>query len=227
MTDRTTRSSDHHRLRRGGRPAGPDRTTSGPGDPEVEFPTATHDAVTDRLGGAHDNPSGPPARPRFEFRPPPSAVEVPRPPVLTLSSVLWTAAAVALLVGVLLPVLGVGDLWADVAAVVQRDFPNESPATRDRAVAVVSAALVGSGVLLALMTGGAAAALRSGRRGARVLLALLLPVVAVHALLVLSVAPVLSAVLLGVGVALGLVAGVLMFLPDATKWLVQPRRPGS
>jgi hypothetical protein len=66
--------------------------------------------------------------------------------------------------------------------------------------------------------------LRGGRSGARILLTLLLAVEVVHALLMLGVAPPVSVALLAAGVALGLVAAVLMFLPGTTAWLSRPRR---
>ncbi|MCO1658299.1 hypothetical protein [Pseudonocardia humida] len=194
--------------------------STGPGDPMTEAPTTSLDAI----GRPPERPPQPPSRPRFEFRPPPSAERTPRPSVLTASSLLWLVAAGALLLAVVLPLVGVGDLWADVTATVARDFPNESPTTRDRAVAALTAGLVGSGVLLALLEGGAAAALRSGRSGARILLALLLALTAVHGLVMIGFATPLSSAMLGAGVALGLVAAVLMFLPGTTAWLAQPRR---
>jgi hypothetical protein len=197
-----------------------EQMSTGPGDPSGEATTTSIEAVREHPG----RPPAPPARPRFEFRPPPSAECTPRPAVLTASGLLWGGAAVALLAAVLLPLLGVGDLWGDVTAVVARDFPNESPATRDRAVAAFTAGLVGGGVLLALLAGGAAAALRSGRPGARILLALLFPLMVVHGLVMIGVATPLSTALLGAEVALALMGGVLMFLPGTTAWLTQPRR---
>jgi hypothetical protein len=194
--------------------------STGPGDPTMQAPTTSLDAV----GRAPDRPPPPPSRPRFEFRPPPSAECTPRPTVLTASSLLWLGAAGVLLLAVVLPLVGAGDLWADVTAVVTRDFPNESATTRDRAIAALTAGLVGSGVLLALLEGGAAAAMRSGRAGARILLGLLFALSAVHGLVMLGFATPLSSGLLGTGVALGLVASVLMFLPGTTAWLAQPRR---
>ncbi|WP_214406545.1 hypothetical protein [Pseudonocardia lacus] len=194
--------------------------STGPGDPMTQAPTTRLHAV-DRQP---DRPPPPPSRPRFEFRPPPSAECIPRPPVLTAAGALWMVAAAALLLAVVLPLVGVGDLWADVTALVTRDFPNESPTTRDRAIAALTVGVVGSGVLLALLEAGAAAAVRSGRSGARILLALLCALTVVHALVMVEVATPLSSALLGTGVALGLVATVLMFLPGTTAWLAQPRR---
>ena len=205
-----------------GRPAGPTIST-GSGDPSADAPTANLDAVTEPFLG-RDGPAAPPARPRFEFRPPPSAESAPRPGALSLSSLLWIVGAGMLLVAVVLPMVGVGDLWTDVAALVNRDFPNELPATRDRVTALVTLTLVGSGVLLALVAAGAAAAMRGGRPFARILLALLIPLVGLHALLMVGVAPAPSVVLLGANLTLGLVAGVLMFLPGMSRWLAQPRR---
>jgi hypothetical protein len=148
----------------------------------------------------------------------------PRPQVLTLSSLLWAGAAAALVLAVALPMVGVGDLWTDVTNAVNTGFPNEAETTRDRAAAVATIVLVGSGVLLALLVAAFAAGLRRGKSSARIVLALLLVLVTVHALLMLGVAPLASTVLLGAAVALGLVAAVLMFLPGTTAWLTRPRR---
>jgi hypothetical protein len=202
---------------------------TGPIDPDGGAPTTSLGAVTEPSSargqeGRESRPPAPPARPRFEFRPPPSAEPSPRPPMLSTSSALWLAAAAALLLAVVLPLVGVGDLWTDVTNAVNNGFPSEAVTTRDRASAVVTLVLVGSGVALAVLIGAAAAGLRSGRSGARVLLVLAFVVVVVHALLMLGVAPLTSTALLAGAVALGLVATVLMFLPGTTAWLTQPRR---
>lgn len=207
------------------------RSTAGTGPirPAAGAPGTSLGAVTEQhparaQDGRESRPPAPPARPRFEFRPPPSAVSAPRPTILTTSSTLWMVAATALLLAVVLPLVGVGDLWTDVTDAVNNGFPSEAATTRDRASAVVTMVLVGSGVLLAVLIGAAAAGLRGGRSGARVLLVLLLVLVVVHALLMLGVAPPTSTGLLAGAAALGLVAAVLMFLPGTTAWLTQPRR---
>jgi hypothetical protein len=216
--------------------ADPGRPTigrSGPG-PAPNGPTkastrASLGTVTEPPSGGFQDaregrPPAPPARPRFEFRPPPSAESAPRPSALTTASLLWAGAAVMLLLAVALPLIGVGDLWGDVTNAVNNGFPSEAATTRDRASALVTLVLVGSAVVLALLIGGSAAGLRGGRSGARILLTLLLAVEVVHALLMLGVAPPVSVALLAAGVALGLVAAVLMFLPGTTAWLSRPRR---
>jgi hypothetical protein len=180
--------------------------------------------MTERFLGQEPPAAGPPVRPRFEFRPPPSAVCTPRPQFLTVAALLWLVAAGVLLVAVVLPMVGVGDLWADITAVVNRDFPNETAVTKDRAVAAVTATLVGGGVLLALGEAASAAALRRGRPGARIMLALLLVVAVLHAALTIAVAPAVTAAMLGVATALALGGAVLMFLPGTTEWLHRPRR---
>jgi hypothetical protein len=208
---------------------GPSTPDTAPTGPVEEAPTSSLSAVSEppsgrAPAGRGDHPPVPPARPRFEFRPPPSAVCEPRPQALTLSSLLWAGAAAALVLAVVLPLVGVGDLWADVTTAVNTGFPNEAETTRDRAAAVASFVLVGSGVLFALLAGGSAAAMRRGKPTARIVLALLLVLIAVHALLMIGVAPLASTVLLGAAVALALVATVLMFLPGTTAWLTRPRR---
>lgn len=181
--------------------------------------------MTEREGDLGSDGSRPPMRPKFEFRSPPSAVAAPRPQVLTVSWALWLVAAVAGLVAVVGPLLGLGDFQADLRAVVERDYPTETPVTRDRVVTLATTVLIGGGILLASLEAGFAAAMRSGHGGARIVLVLVFVPVVLHALLLLSVAPPVTAAGLVVGIALALVAAVLMFLPDAGAWFARRPRP--
>lgn len=172
----------------------------------------------------HDPPPQPPGRPRFEFRQRPSEAVARRAPVVDASFALWTAAAVLGLVAGLVLLLDLDGVTASVRALVDRDFPNETPVTRDRAVAAAAAVLVGGALLVGVLTGLAAAAMRSGRGGARVVLALLLAVTVVEIVLALGVVPPAVVALLGAGAVLGLVAAVLMLLPAAHRWFAARRR---
>lgn len=144
--------------------------------------------------------------------------------MLTASWVLWMLAGLALLVSVVLPLIGIGDLEADLRAAVGRDFPNETAGTLDRVIATAEAVLIGGGVLLALAEAGFAAAMRSGRGGARIVLVLLLVPVLLHAWLLTGVAPPLTAAVLVIGTVPAVVASILMFLPGAAAWFARHER---
>lgn len=132
---------------------------------------------------------------------------------VTASWVLWLLAALATLVAVGLPLLGVGEFEADLLADVTRDFPAETQATRERVVGIAVAVLIGGGILLALLEAGFAAAMRSGRGGARIVLALLLVPAGLHLWLLLGAASPITASALVIGTVLAAGAAVLMFLP--------------
>lgn len=172
----------------------------------------------------HDPQPQPPGRPRFEFRQRPSEAVARRARAVDASFALWSAAAVLGLLAGLVLLLDLDGVTASVRAVVDRDFPNETAVTRDRAVAAAAAVLVGGALLVGVLTGLAAAALRAGRGGARFVLALLLAVTVVEVVLALGVVPPLVVALLGAGAVLGLVAAVLMVLPTANRWFAARRR---
>lgn len=176
-------------------------------------------AETDRFPARDPYGSGPPLRPSFEFRAPPSATPMERPPLLTAATGLWFVAGLAGLVGALLPLLAVGEFHGNLVTVVERDYPQETLALRDRVVAVAAAVLVGGGILVALLEAGLAVALRSGRGGARVVLAMLVAPVGLHVLLMLSVVAPVSAGCLLVEAVLALAAAVLMYFPGTSTWL--------
>ena len=115
----------------------------------------------------------PPARPRFEFRERPAAVVVPRPSVVTAASGLWLCAGALGVAAALIMLLDLASLEAAVRGVVDRDFPHELQAARDRVVALTSAVLVAGGAV-GLAQVGAALRLRAGRGAVRYLLVLLL-----------------------------------------------------
>lgn len=154
----------------------------------------------------------------------PSQVELRRPPVLAVSYALWLGAAAAGLAAVLMLLLDLDGLEAALHAIVERDYPDEDPATRDRVVSVVAAILVGSGVTVALGEAAAAVAMGSGRGWARFVLAVLLALSVVDVLLSVEVASGTSRIVLAVSVALAAVAAVLMYLPAANLWFAA-RRP--
>jgi hypothetical protein len=165
----------------------------------------------------------PPVRPRFEFRERPSAVTVHRPTIVVASSVLWLAAGALGAVAALVMLLDLQALEAAVRTVVDRDFPAEQPATRDRAVALTSAVLVAGGAV-GLAQVGAGLRLRAGRGAVRYLLVLLLVAAVVEIVLAVGVVDPVARLALLLGAACGAVAAVLMYLPDANRWFAS-RRP--
>jgi hypothetical protein len=179
--------------------------------------------VTDSAPRADQQVGPPPARPRFEFRERPSTVTARRPPLVGVAAALWLAAGVCGVVAALVMLLDLAALEAAVRGVVDRDFPGETQATRDRAVALTSAVLVAGGAV-GLAEVGVGLRLRAGRGAVRYLLVLLLVAAVVEVVLAVGVVdPVARAALL-LGVACGAVATVLMYLPAANRWFAA-RRP--
>ena len=141
-----------------------------------------------------------------------------------VSAALWTAAAVLGVVAALVMLLDLDGMQAAVRTIVDRDFPNETSVTRDRAVALAAAVLVGGAFVVGLAMGLGAAAMRSGRGGARFVLVLLLALTLVEIVLGVGVVGPLVLVLLGVAAALGVAGAVAMYLPGANRWFATRRR---
>ena len=173
---------------------------------------------------ARDEGAGgaPPARPRFEFRERPSPVRDPRPAVVTTSVGWWLAAAVLGVVAAVAMLVDLDALEAAIRAVVDRDHPGEQQATRDRTVAITSAVLVAGGAV-GLVELGTALRLRAGRGAARYVLVLLLGASVVQALLAVDVVAPVARLAILLGVACGVVAAVLMYLPAANRWFAAQR----
>lgn len=166
----------------------------------------------------------PPGRPRFEFRQRPSQIITERAGSVAVSYWLWTAAAAFGLVAALAMALDLDGVQAAVRTLVDRDFPNESPVTKDRVVGASTAVLVGGAFALSVLTGLSAVAMRSGRGGARVMLVLLASVVVVEIVLAVEVVSPLVLLLLVVSVALGVAGAVMMYLPTSNTWFVIKKR---
>lgn len=144
--------------------------------------------------------------------------------VVSVASGLWFGAAVTGLVAALLMLLGLDTLQAMIRTIVERDFVDEAPATRDQVVVVAANVLIGGVVLVSLLQMASAAGMRSGRSGARVGLVALLVVSVVLVLLALGVVSMPTAAALLLVVALGAVGSVAMYLPAANLWFAT-RRP--
>jgi hypothetical protein len=167
-------------------------------------------------------PGPPPARPRFEFRERPSPVRDPRPAAVTVSAGFWLAAALLGVVAAVVMLLDLPALEAAIRVVVDRDHPAEQQATRDRTIAVTSAVLVAGGVV-GLVELGTALRLRAGRGAARYVLMLLLGASVVQAVLAVGVVAPTARLAMLLGVAGGVVAAVLMYLPAANRWFAAQR----
>ncbi len=165
----------------------------------------------------------PPVRPRFEFRERPSTAAAPRPPAVTVASGLWIGAGALGVAAALVMLLDLAALEAAVRGVADRDFPDELQATRDRVVALTSAVLVAGGAV-GLAQVGAALRLRAGRGSVRFLLVLLLGTSVVEVVLAVGVVDLVARLALLLGVACGVVATVLMYLPASNHWFAT-RRP--
>ncbi|MBW0094389.1 hypothetical protein I4I73_28825 [Pseudonocardia sp. KRD-184] len=166
----------------------------------------------------------PPGRPRFEFRQRPSEVITQRAGSVVVAYGLWTAAAAVGLLAALAMLIDLDGVQGAVRATVDRDFPNESAVTRDRAVAAATGVLIGGAFVVSVLTGITATAMRAGRGAARVVLVLLIAVVVVEIVLAVDVVSPLALGLLVVNAALGAAGTVMMYLPDANNWFAIKRR---
>lgn len=165
-----------------------------------------------------------PGRPRFEFRQRPSEVVARRSRSVDVSAALWAAAAVLCLLAALVMLLDLDGTQAAVRAIVDRDFPDETSVTRDRAVALAAAVLVGGAFVVGMAIGVGAATMRSGRGGARFVLVLLLGLTLVQIVLGVGVVSAAALGLLAVAAVLGVAGAVAMYLPGANRWFATRRR---
>lgn len=159
----------------------------------------------------------PPVRPQLEFRPPPSAVLARRPAVVAASAVLWAVAGVLVGGAALLMLLDLDGVRRGVRTVVDTGFPTVPEAQRGRVVGLTTTVLVVGAAL------GVAQVLLAWRlwagRGVRFLLVLLLALATAELVLAVGVVDAAARVALVLGVAGGLGAAVLMYLPAANLWL--------
>lgn len=161
----------------------------------------------------------PPPRPVFEFRAIEQGAVARRPQTMVWSVRLWLAAVIVMVVTAVLALLSFDQLQSRLLAGVVQQFPDESPATRERVVAVTLLIMIGFGLLVGILQAAFALAMGARRRLARLALIPLWLLAALHALAVFSAVPV--PVLLGFPVAAGLsaIAAVAMFLPASNAWL--------
>jgi hypothetical protein len=166
--------------------------------------------------------SPPPVRPQLEFRPPPSTVLSRRPQVVSVSVVLWVVAGVLVGGAALLMLLDLDGVRRGVQTVVDAGFANVPAVKRQRVVGLTTTVLVvgaavGIGQILLAWR------LRAGR-GVRFVLILLLALAVAEAVLAIGVVDLAIRVALLLGVAVGAMAAVLMYLPTANLWFAVRHR---
>jgi hypothetical protein len=154
----------------------------------------------------------------------PSEVPVPpRPRVIELSYWLWVGACLLGVITVIVTLRFFGELKAVVLAIVDRQDPLETSATRDKVAGATVATLIGAGALLAVVQMAFAVTMRSGRGWARFALVGLTILGGLYSVAVFDAAPAISrAGILGSG-ALMVIALVPMFFPGARRWFADRR----
>ncbi len=169
-----------------------------------------------------DQPVAPPPRPKVAIRALTSVIPE-RPRVVHISFWLWLGACSIGLITVLVTLRYFGELRATISAIVDRQFPQETPATRGKAATATVATLIGAGALIVLIQLALAVAMRSGRSWARFALVGLSLLGGLYSVAVFGSAPLISRVGLIVSFALMVTAVVTMFLPGARTWFSQQR----
>ena len=182
--------------------------------------------VTEQLPGpipaTPPRESPPPVRPQLEFRPPPSTVLSRRPQVVSVSVVLWVVGGVLVGGAALLMLLDLDGVRRGVQTVVDAGFANVPAVKRQRVVGLTTTVLVvgaAVGIGQILLAG----RLRAGR-GVRFVLILLLALAVAEAVLAIGVVDLAIRVALLLGVAVGAMAAVLMYLPTANLWFAVRHR---
>lgn len=169
-------------------------------------------------------PSAPPARPSLETGATPSELAWrPRPRVVDIAYWSWLGACLVGVITAVVTLVYFDQLQAGMSSIVAREFPNETPATRDEVATVAVAILIGAGALVAVVQVAFAVAMRSGRGWARLVLVLLGVLGVLYTVVTFGAAPVLTQAGMLATTALMLIAVVLMCLPVAGPWFAQQR----
>ncbi|MDQ4103293.1 MAG: hypothetical protein M3186_06145 [Actinomycetota bacterium] len=170
------------------------------------------------------HPSEPPARPSLATRARPSALaERPRPGIIDVSYWLWIGACLVGVITAAATLRYFGELQATVLPVVEQQFPNETPATREQVATATVATLIGAGVALMLAQMILAIAMRSGRGWTRFALVGLTLCGALYTVAVAGAVPITTNTGILTTIALMLIATVPMFLPPARAWFEHHR----
>jgi hypothetical protein len=147
----------------------------------------------------------------------------PRPRAIDVSYWLWLGACLVGVITAAATLRYFGELQAAVLSIVERQFPGETPATREEVATAALATLIGSGVLVILAQTAFAMAMHSGRGWAR--FALILPTLlgALYSVAMFGTAPTMTKAGLLTTTALMVIATVPMFLPGTRAWFAQRR----
>jgi uncharacterized membrane protein len=168
------------------------------------------------------DPSAPPARPSLATRAMPSELAArPRPRGIDVSYWVWLAACLVGVITAAATLRHFGELQDTIVSIVERQFPDETPATRAEVATATLAILIGAGVVVILAQMAFAMAMHSGRGWAR--FALILPALlgTLYGVAVFGTAPMMTRVGLLTTTALMIIAAVPMFLPGARTWFAQ------
>jgi hypothetical protein len=169
-----------------------------------------------------DQPAVPPPRPNIAIRALTSELPV-RPRAVHVSFWLWLGACLIGLITALVTLRYFGELRATILAIVDRQFPQETPATRDKAATATLVTLIGAGAVIILIQMALAVAMRSGRSWTRFSLVGLSLLGGLYSVAVFGSAPLICRVGLIASVALMVSAVVPMFGPGARGWFAQQR----
>jgi hypothetical protein len=173
---------------------------------------------------SEQHPPVPPARPSLVTRAMPSELAAqPRPWAIDVSYWLWLGACLVGVITAAATLRYFGELQAAVLAIVEQQFPDETPATRENVATATLATLIGAGVLVVLVQMAFAMAMHSGRGWAR--FALVLPALlgTLYSVAVFGTAPMMTKAGLLATTVLTISAVVPMFLPGAQAWFTQRR----
>lgn len=174
--------------------------------------------------GDNRDPFMPPARPSVTTGATPSQIAAqPRPRVVDVSYWLWLGACLVGMITVTATLVYFSRLQADMLSIVDQQFPQEMPETREQVATAAVAILIGTGVLIVLVQMTLAIVLRSGRGWARFALVVFGLLGAVYGAAAVGATPMVTKAGLLATIALMLIATVLMFLPPARSWFAQCR----
>ena len=147
----------------------------------------------------------------------------PPPRIVHVACWLWFAAGLAGIITAAVTLRYFSELHTMMLSIVDRQFPQETSVTRDRAAIATVATLISAGVLISLIQVALAVLMRSGRGWTRFALVGLTILGALYCAAVFGSAPQLSRVGLLASIALMIIAAIPTFRPDAGKWFAQPR----
>ena len=116
-----------------------------------------------------------------------------------------------------------GDLKALVLAIVEHQYPLETPTTREKVARAAVATLIGAGALIVLVQLAFAFMMRSGRGWARFTLVGFTILAALYSYVVFDTASTIYRAGMLASTALMVIAWVPMFLPDTRTWFANRR----